>query len=158
LGVRNQDTVIDFGCGPGFYTIPLARIAARTVGIDISEKMLQRAAQNCKKDNVKVKFIHSDGMSINLEDETVDLIILVHVFHEIEDKEKVLRQFARVLKPSGRLAIVERTRAEGFLSKKFGPPVMEYEEVVHAITQVDFTVIEVDQDGEDSVIISSRKR
>ncbi|MGA3407062.1 MAG: hypothetical protein ABSD49_15135, partial [Candidatus Bathyarchaeia archaeon] len=32
LGVGDKDTVIDFGCGPGFYTIPLARIAARTIG------------------------------------------------------------------------------------------------------------------------------
>jgi len=158
LGVGDKDTVIDFGCGPGFYTIPLARIAARTIGIDISAKMLERAGHNSKKDGVRVELIQSDGISIDLQDESVNLIMMVHVFHEIGDKEKVLREFSRLLKPSGRLAIVERTRADGLLSRRFGPPVMEHGVIVHAITQAGFTVIEVMQNGEDSMVIVSRNR
>jgi ubiquinone/menaquinone biosynthesis C-methylase UbiE len=158
LGVGDKDIVIDFGCGPGFYTIPLARMTARTIGIDISTKMLERAGHNSKKDGVRVELIQSDGISIDLQDESVNLILMVHVFHEIGDKEKVLREFSRLLKPSGRLAIVERTRAAGHLSRRFGPPVMDHGVIVHAITQAGFTVIEVMQIGEDSVVIVSRNR
>jgi ubiquinone/menaquinone biosynthesis C-methylase UbiE len=61
--------------------------------------------------------MQSDGISIGLEDESVDLIILVHVFHEIEDKNRVLREFSRLLKSSGRLIIVEGTRGNGFLAR-----------------------------------------
>jgi len=158
LRLGNKDIVIDFGCGPGFYTIPLARLAARTIGIDISAKMLERADHNSKKEGVRVELIQSDGISVDLQDESINLIMMVHVFHEIGDKEKVLREFSRLLRSSGRLAIVERTRADGFLSRRFGPPVMEYEIIVHAITQAGFTVIEVMQIGEDSVVIVSRNR
>jgi ubiquinone/menaquinone biosynthesis C-methylase UbiE len=158
LRVGDKDTVIDFGCGPGFYTIPLARIAARTIGIDISTKMLERAGHNSKRDGVKVELIQSDGISINLQDESVNLIIMVHVLHEIADKENVLREFSRLLKPSGRLVIVERTRADGLLSRRFGPPVIERVDIVHAITQAGFTVIEVMQNGEDSMVIVNRNR
>jgi ubiquinone/menaquinone biosynthesis C-methylase UbiE len=157
LGVGNEDTVIDFGCGPGFYTVPLARFAARTIGVDVSSRMLQRAGQNCKKNGVRVDLIQSDGIAIELGGESVDLILLVHVFHEIEDKERVLREFSRLLKASGRLAIVERTRAEGFLSRKFGPPVMDHKDVVKVLTECAFLVMEVLQNGEDSVVIAGRR-
>lgn len=120
--------------------------------------MLKQARQHAKNAGVRVELIQSDGMSIGLEDESVDLVILVHVFHEIEDKDRVLREFSRLLKSSGRLIIVERTRANGFLARKFGPPVIEHGDVMHAITQVGFAVIEVVQNGEDSIFIAGTKR
>jgi ubiquinone/menaquinone biosynthesis C-methylase UbiE len=158
LGVGDKDTVIDFGCGPGFYTIPLARIKSRTIGIDISAKMLKQARQHAKKAGVRVELMQSEGISIGLEDESVDLVILVHVFHETEDKDHVLREFFRLLKSSGRLIIVERTRANSFLGRKFGPPVIEQGDVIHAITKVGFAVIDLVQHGEDSVFIAGTKR
>ena len=157
LRVGSKDTVIDFGCGPGFYTVPLARVAARTIGVDVSAKMLRQTGQNCKKNGVRVELKQSDGIAIDLDAESVDLILMVHVFHEIEDKEKVLHEFSRLLKASGRLTIVERTRADGFLSRKFGPPVMDHRDVVSALIESGLLVMEVFQNGEDSVVIASRK-
>lgn len=57
--------------------------------------------------------------SPKLKAESIDLLLMVDVFHEIGNKQ-VLREFSRVLKVSGRLVIVERTRAEDFLSRRFG--------------------------------------
>jgi len=156
LKVGGDDVVVDFGCGPGFYTIPLARIAARTIGVDVSAGMLQRADKNCEKNSVRVELIQSDGRSIDLEEESIDLILMVHVFHEIGHKEEVLGEFSRILNTSGRLAIVERTRASGFLSRRFGPPVIEHDDVVNSLNVSGFDVIEVIENGEDSVIIANR--
>ena len=42
LGIGGETVVLDFGCGPGFYTIPFARIARRVVAVDIQPEMLER--------------------------------------------------------------------------------------------------------------------
>jgi len=54
-----------------------------------------------------VEFLQSNGTNIQLESSSVDLILLVTVFHEIGDNPTVLKELSRVLKPSGRLVIVE---------------------------------------------------
>jgi ubiquinone/menaquinone biosynthesis C-methylase UbiE len=54
-----------------------------------------------------VKFLQSNGISIQLEDNSIDLIILVIIFHEIGDYATVLKEFFRVLKLNGRLGIIE---------------------------------------------------
>jgi ubiquinone/menaquinone biosynthesis C-methylase UbiE len=51
--------------------------------------------------------LQSDGKTIQLNDNQVDLILLVTVFHEVSDSETVLKEFGRILKPTGKLAIVE---------------------------------------------------
>jgi ubiquinone/menaquinone biosynthesis C-methylase UbiE len=51
--------------------------------------------------------LRSDGKTIQLDDNQVDLILLVTVFHEVGDSETVLKEFSRVLRTTGKLAIVE---------------------------------------------------
>ena len=51
--------------------------------------------------------MQSKGTNIQLEDSSVDLILLVTVYHEIGESEVVLKEFNRILKPSGKLAVVE---------------------------------------------------
>ena len=158
LRVRPDDVVVDFGCGPGFYAIPLARIATRTIGIDVSTRMLERLRDNCKKDAVKVEMLQSDGTSIDLEDDSIDLILTVHVFHEIEKRTEVLSEFSRILRGSGRLVIVERTKEGGFLSRKVGPPVIDQVRVTDSLAVGGFRMIEVVENGEDSIIIAGKLR
>lgn len=122
LNLRSSDVVVDFGCGPGFHTIPLARIASRTIAVDVSPRMLEKTTSNAKKNDVTVDLLMTDGTAIKLGDGTVDLIFLNHVFHEIADRPKVLSEFLRIMKRSGRLAIVERTRG-GLFTWKPGPPI-----------------------------------
>jgi len=156
LRVRSDDVVVDFGCGPGFYTIPLARIVARTIGIDVSTIMLERLRDNCEKNAAKVEMQRSDGTSIDLGNDSIDLILMVHVFHEIEKKTEVLSEFSRILKRSGRLAIVERTREGGFLSGKVGPPVIDQVGVIEFLAVGRFRVHEVVENGEDSIILAGK--
>jgi len=113
LGLRSSDVIIDFGCGPGFYTIPLAKIARRTIGVDVSPRMLEKLASNAMKHHVKIDLARNDGTAIGLEDGVVDIILLVHAFHEIEAKSRVIREFSRILRDSGRLVIVERAKRGG---------------------------------------------
>ena len=108
FGVSPSDAVMDFGCGPGFFTIEAAKKAKRVVAVDLAPEMLAKAKKKAEKAGAKnVEFLQSNGTKIQLEDSSVDLIFLVTVFHEVGESEKVLAEFRRILKPAGRLVIVE---------------------------------------------------
>jgi ubiquinone/menaquinone biosynthesis C-methylase UbiE len=113
LDISSRDVVVDFGCGPGYFLMPLAMVARKAIGVDVSPSMLKKAAWNAKKKGVNVQLLASNGIAVGLEDQSVDLILLNHVFHEVEAKPRVMDEFHRILKHSGRLVIVERTRETG---------------------------------------------
>lgn len=146
---------MDFGCGPGFFTIPLAKVAAKTVAVDASPRMLEKTARYAEKNNVAVELLKSDGTEISLADGSVDLILLVHVFHEVEQKPKALKEFLRILQTAGRLVIVEKTSG-GALSGMFGPPVIEADEVIREMELGGFTSAGTIPYGKDSMIIGQK--
>ena len=152
-----NDVVVDFGCGPGFYLITLARVAGKVIGIDTSSRMLELAANQAKKNTVTVELLQSNGTDIRLPDNTVDLIVLVHVFHEVEEKATVLREFRRILKPGGRLAIVEKTRPDRMFPAVFSPPIVDPKEIVQDIQQEGFGFRQAIPSGKDSIIICARQ-
>ena len=99
---------MDFGCGPGFYTIELAKKAKMVVAVDLSPEMLKKAQNKAAKARVKnIQFLQSEGKNLQLDDGSVDTILLVTVYHEVGESEAVLKEFGRILKPGGKLAIVE---------------------------------------------------
>jgi ubiquinone/menaquinone biosynthesis C-methylase UbiE len=108
LGVTSEQMVMDFGCGPGYYIIELAKRAKKLVAVDIQTQMLKKAQRKAAKANAQnIRFLQSNGTSIKLEDGSVDMVFLVTVFHEISDSATVLKEFNRILKPAGKLVIVE---------------------------------------------------
>ena len=156
LGIDSSDVVVDFGCGPGFITIPLAKVAGRVIGVDVSQGMLERANRYAKRKRVPIELIQSDGTNLKLADSSVDLILLNHVFHEVENKRGTLREFIRVLKPSGKVAIVEKTRGDGILSRKFGPPIIDEGELTQELRESGFNSVQAIPYGKDSIIIGQK--
>ncbi|MGA2461784.1 MAG: class I SAM-dependent methyltransferase [Candidatus Bathyarchaeia archaeon] len=157
LDLHPSNVVVDFGCGPGFYTIPLAKITSRVIGVDVSTHMLEKAASYAKRSGVTIETIQSDGARITLPDGSVDLILLNHVFHEVENRSKVLEEFLRTLKPSGRLAVLEKTRGKGVFSGKFGPPIMNEGDLVEEMRTAGFATVRIIPHGKDSVIVAKKK-
>jgi ubiquinone/menaquinone biosynthesis C-methylase UbiE len=156
LGIARSNVVVDFGCGPGFFTIPLAKVAAKTIAVDASPRMLEKTAHYGEKNHVAVELLKSDGTEINLADGSIDLILLVHVFHEVEQKPRVLKEFLRILRPAGRLVIVEKTRG-GALSSMFGPPVIEADEVIREMELGGLASSGTILYGKDSMIIGQKR-
>ena len=156
LELRPSDVVVDFGCGPGFFTVPIARVTARTIAVDVSSRVLEKAASYAKKSGTTVEFLKSDGTEIGLPDESIDLIFLNHVFHEIDHRPKVLSEFLRITKPLGRLAIVERTRGSRLLGGKLGPPLIDPMEVIREMQLARFTLLQTIAHGNDSIIIGQK--
>src|SRR5208283_5485702 len=84
LVINPNDVAVDFGCGPGYYTIELAKKAKRVVAVDLSSEMLKKAQNKAEKAGVKsIQFLQSNGTNIQLEDSSVDIILLVTVYHEV---------------------------------------------------------------------------
>lgn len=156
LNLRPNDVVMDFGCGPGFYTIPLAKRVAKIVAVDVSSHMLEKTLSNASKNGVIVELVRSDGTELKLVDESVDMVFLNHVFHEIAERQKVLSEFLRVLKRSGRLAIVERTRG-GILAGRVGPPIIDQAEVTRELDRAGFSLAETIANGNDPIIIGKKR-
>jgi ubiquinone/menaquinone biosynthesis C-methylase UbiE len=108
--MREGQTVLDFGCGTGDFTIPAARIvkeSGKVYALDYFQKQLGIVRKRTEKAGLKnVETIHSD-CETNLPDESVDVIWMCDVLHEIAQRRSVLEELHRVLKTGGSLAIYD---------------------------------------------------
>ncbi|MEW5773840.1 MAG: class I SAM-dependent methyltransferase [Thermodesulfobacteriota bacterium] len=109
----------DIGCGPGFYAEPLARRARTVHALDLSPDMVALVAAKAARlglDNVRPAVCGEAALS--LPDAAVHGVLLVFVVHELDRPEAFFAETARVLRPGGRIMVVEFA-AEGF---SLGPP------------------------------------
>ena len=102
LAVNAQ--VLDVGCGTGDLSIELfEKTAARVVGLDFCRPMLELAKQKSSQ----LPFIEGDGLRLPFADATFDALTAGFVVRNLASVEDGLREFRRVLKPQGRLVILE---------------------------------------------------
>ena len=99
--------VLDFGCGPGGYVIPLSELVGEkgnVFALDINPdaiKMVQNLILKRHISNVETTY---SNCKTGLPDNSIDVVILYDVFHEISKPDMVLRELHRVLKPEGYLS------------------------------------------------------
>lgn len=99
--------VLDTGCGPGFFSVLLARAGHIVSGIDGSSGMLAHARENAAHFGVSPHLLQGDFGTLPFAAETFDLVISRNVTHIIRDHLRVYGEWLRVLKPQGVLLIFD---------------------------------------------------
>lgn len=106
--VKEGQSLLDYGCGTGYFTIPAAKIvgsAGKVYALDCFPRQLSIVKARARKEGLSnIELILSD-LETGLPDECVDIIWMCDVFHEVRQKRAVLEEFRRVLKKEGVLAI-----------------------------------------------------
>ncbi len=110
---RHLDCVVDIGTGTGRMLELFAPHTERGIGIDTSAAMLRNARAHLDGPEFAHLSVRSgDATALDLEAGTVDLVVLHHVLHFVEEPADVLREAGRVLRPDGMILVVDFARHE----------------------------------------------
>lgn len=93
--------VLDVGCGPGFFSVLLARLGYEVTAVDYTENMLAEARKNAAHYGVDIDFRRMDAQKLDFEDGIFDLVISRNVLWNLEQPEQAYREWLRVLQPNG---------------------------------------------------------
>lgn len=107
-GVKEGQTVLDYGCGPGFYTIPAAEIVGdkgKVYALDIHTLAIQSVRRKANKTGMANIATIISSKDTGLPDRSVDVSLVYDAIHMIKDREPLIRELHRVTKPNGILSI-----------------------------------------------------
>ncbi len=114
--------VVDIGCGEGYLTIEAARWARKVVGVDRSAAVLARARQLAERRRVaNIVWKRGEIERLPAADASFDVALLSQTLHHAADPGRALHEAARVLRPGGRVLILDlRTHDEPWVRHKLG--------------------------------------
>jgi len=113
--VHPGDRVLDAACGTGDLAVAAESAGGKVTGLDFSERMLERA----RSKSSSIEWVQGDVMELPFEDGSFDAATIGFGIRNVSDLEGGLRELARVLRPGGRLAVLEITRPRGLLRPFF---------------------------------------
>jgi len=119
LDLNHNYIAADLGCGSGVFTIPLSKKVKRVYAIDVEPKMIEIVDQKIIKNKIiNIATMLSLDNKIPLANDFLDLLLTINTLHEFNDLNRTLSEIYRILKPNGKVAVVDfKKKNEGF-----GPP------------------------------------
>jgi demethylmenaquinone methyltransferase/2-methoxy-6-polyprenyl-1,4-benzoquinol methylase len=109
--VSPGDSVLDACCGTGDLALAALAAGGRVTGLDFSERMLERA----RRKSSAVEWVQGDALALPFDDGSFDAATVGFGLRNVEDHERALRELRRVLRPGGRLGVLDVTRPRGLL-------------------------------------------
>lgn len=134
LGVPPGSTILDLGCGNGFFTFPASAAMGENgmiIAADTSGEMLQLLSDRNPRDNVQV--LQVGEVEMDVDSASVDGAVLINIYHEFQDRAANLNELKRVFKPNGRVLILDWSPAVEHTS---GPPLESRIDVKTAIAEL----------------------
>lgn len=114
LSIERGSTIADFGCGSGYFPIALAKAtgsAGRVIAVDVLPSALNLVEGRARNDglvNIEIRRANLEVYkSSGLDDMSVDLVFLANILHQSYKKAEILKEAVRVVKPGGRIVIIE---------------------------------------------------
>jgi len=144
IGVEPGMVIGEAGCGDGYFTFKLAKRIGENGHIfanDIKESELKRINNKCKEDNISnITIILGEVEDPLFPEDSLDMAIMVYVFHDLEKPVKFLNNAKSSLKPDASLVIVDRD------PERFGREYdhfLKKEEVLKKITEANYQLIKL---------------
>ena len=106
VGPPPQD-VLDVGCGTGFLASRFAELGHSVAGIDLAPRMIDQARRKAEEANQQIDFRVGDAAALEYPDEHFDWVAARHVIWNLPDPQRAVEEWLRVLRPGGRLALIE---------------------------------------------------
>ena len=110
--VQPGDRVLDACCGTGDLAVAALQAGATVTGLDFSERMLERA----RRKSDEIDWVQGDAEKLPFEDASFDAATVGFGVRNLADLERGLAELRRVLRPGGRVAILEITKPSGLLA------------------------------------------
>ena len=110
MNLFNNEVIADVGAGSGYYTFRIAAKApqGKVYAVEIQEEMIKLLNERKQKENTEnVVVVKGNDTSTNLPLNSIDLAIMVDVYHELEYPHEILQSIRQSLKDSGKLLLVE---------------------------------------------------
>jgi ubiquinone/menaquinone biosynthesis C-methylase UbiE len=104
---RSGLDALDVGCGTGFLSFELAARGHRVTGIDFAAAMLDEARRKTALANAPIRFEQGDAENLPFTARVFDLVVCRHVLWTLPHPEAAVAEWVRVLRPSGRLVVLD---------------------------------------------------
>lgn len=135
--IRKDMTVLDLGCGPGYFTIELAKLVGhggKVIAADLQQEMLEKVRVKIKGSDLEqiVELHKCEDDKVGVA-QNIDFILAFWMVHEVPDQDRLFRELKSFLKPDGNLYIIET---------KFHVPLKSFESMIALAEHIGFKIIE----------------
>ena len=114
LKPKKSEVALDVATGTGFTAVALAGLVGHVIGIDVTDEMLVQAGRLAREQGrTNVRFELGDAMEIGYPDSSFDVVTSRRATHHFESVPRFLREAQRVIRPGGRLGMVDMSPPEG---------------------------------------------
>jgi len=122
LDVQPGMRALDYGCGPGRLSLPLARLLApegQVTALDLQVEMLEKVRVKAEAEQLdNIAYVQADPQGAQLPDAAFDLALMVTVLGEIPDQQRAMREVYAALKAGGLLSVTEVIADPHFQSRE----------------------------------------
>jgi ubiquinone/menaquinone biosynthesis C-methylase UbiE len=136
MHIKPADRILDLGCGTGWASRRLARLASQgeVTGIDVADEMLRRA-EHTSEGISNVRYQWGSAENISAPDNSFDKVLSIESFYYYADQGKALDELRRVMKPGGRLFILINLYKDNHYSLRW---VKELKVPVQALSEAEY--------------------